>query len=144
MQKCSGKQIPQTWGFHTGTLWEVGTPPVLPSFLRVHVTGLINSFSCSLNSVNSRSAKSGSFLLQRKHLVPSHKREIQNLLLTDKHLRGHTEGTVAQSSLLITMAQVLQLSLFRVAASQTRLIQLHGRESEQNSSISAQILDLEG
>lgn len=86
-----------------------------------HVVGPMHSSSCSLNSVDSSSAKPGSFLLQRKHLVPSHKRETQNLLLFDKHLGGHVEGTASQSSPAITKAHVLQRSLFRVLVYQKNL-----------------------
>lgn len=61
--------------------WEVRTPQTLPSLLRVHAADrLLSTSSCSLNSVDSSSANPGAFLLQRKHLVPSHKRETQNLL----------------------------------------------------------------
>lgn len=61
--------------------WEVRTPQTLPSLLRVHAAGrLLSSSSCSLNSVDSSSANPGAFPLQRKHLVPSHKRETQDLL----------------------------------------------------------------
>lgn len=108
-----------------------------------HVAGPMHSFSCSLNSVDSSSAKPGSFLLQRKHLVPSHKRETQNLLLTC--LISTWEGTWRALFPRVPLQLQRHMS-FNAAFSESSftrrtLTQPCGSWSAENSSTSAQILD---